>query len=111
MIWPYSFALRYRVHPPDGFELRDLPEPESHRFGDMVLSWTFREAEDGTIEADLDFALADGVWSGDITIPAQGARDIALEEFTVEDGKAVFSIQGIPGEPTFHGQFSEQLSG
>jgi CubicO group peptidase (beta-lactamase class C family) len=68
----------------------------------------------GTIElpgqelaVDLDFAFTDGAWSGDITIPAQGARDLPLTGITVAGGEAVFAIRDVPGDPVFAGMFGE----
>ena len=58
-----------------------------------------------------------GVWSGEIDIPAQGARNLPLTAFDVAARGAVrFSIAGIPGEPTFRGTLtsdggSETLAG
>lgn len=63
------------------------------------------------LEFDLDFELNDGAWTGDITIPAQGARDLPLEGIE-QDGRTVrFAISGIPGEPIFHGELSEDGKG
>ena len=58
-----------------------------------------------------------GAWSGEIDIPAQGARNLPLTAFDVTARGAVrFSIAGIPGEPTFRGTLasdggSETLAG
>ncbi|MET0620874.1 MAG: serine hydrolase [Thermoanaerobaculia bacterium] len=48
-------------------------------------------------------AGAGGVWSGEIDIPAQGARNLPLGGFDVERGNVRFSITGLPGNPTFRG--------
>lgn len=48
-----------------------------------------------------------GAWSGDITIPAQGARDLALEKIAVAGTQVTFVISGVPGEPTFKGSLSD----
>jgi len=59
------------------------------------------------LAVDLDFAKrADGVWAGDITIPAQGAKDLPLEGIKVEGADVTFAIAGVPGNPTFRGQIS-----
>jgi CubicO group peptidase (beta-lactamase class C family) len=48
-----------------------------------------------------------GVWSGEIDIPAQGARNLPLSAFDVAaEGAVKFSIAGIPGDPTFQGTLS-----
>ena len=52
---------------------------------------------------DLDFAPEQDGWTGDISIPAQGARDLPLTGVTVSGGAATFAIQGVPGDPTFRG--------
>ncbi len=53
----------------------------------------------------VDLAETDGTWSGTIDIPAQGADGLPLSDVSVDaDGGAVrFTIQGVPGEPTFEG--------
>ena len=53
----------------------------------------------------VDLAETDGTWSGTIDIPAQGADGLLLSDVSVDaDGGAVrFTIQGVPGEPTFEG--------
>lgn len=67
------------------------------------------------IEFDLDFEKQDdGTWTGDISIPAQGAQDLPLSNIKLEGTNATFAIAGVPGEPTFNGTFSEdgkQLTG
>lgn len=64
---------------------------------------------------DVDLAEGkDGAWTGDITIPAQGARDLALDKIAVKANEVTFVIPGVPGEPTFKGTVSEdgaKLSG
>lgn len=65
-----------------------------------------------TLEIDVDLRRDGDAWSGDITIPAQGARDLALESFEIRDKHAKFAIDGIPGEPTFDGELDgEKLHG
>jgi CubicO group peptidase (beta-lactamase class C family) len=61
------------------------------------------------LEIDLDFKMADGAWTGDISIPAQGARDLPLEGISLDGMQATFAITGIPGDPTFSGTISEDL--
>lgn len=60
-----------------------------------------------TLDLDLDFSSDGGQWSGDISIPAQGARDLPLEAITVKGETVSFAITGIPGAPTFEGAFRE----
>lgn len=47
-----------------------------------------------------------GPLTGKISIPAQGARDLALEKLSAEGAQVTFAIVGIPGEPTFVGELS-----
>lgn len=42
-------------------------------------------------------------WRGSITIPQQGAKDIALQDVSLNDDKVKFTITGVPGAPTFSG--------
>lgn len=65
------------------------------------------ELPTGKLEVDLDFRPTDGGWTGDISIPAQMARDLPLVNVKVEGTRAYFAIQGVPGDPTFQGAFSE----
>ncbi len=46
---------------------------------------------------------AEGQWTGNIDIPAQGAQGVPLENITVDGTSASFMISGTPGEPTFSG--------
>jgi CubicO group peptidase (beta-lactamase class C family) len=47
-----------------------------------------------------------GVWTGEIDIPAQKARNLPLSGFDVARGDVRFSIAGVPGDPTFRGTLS-----
>ena len=59
------------------------------------------------LEVNLDFILGeDGLWSGDISIPAQNAKDVPLQRIEVDGARVSFAIAGIPGEPTFSGTLS-----
>ncbi len=51
---------------------------------------------------DLAFTPAEG-WTGTIDIPLQGATGLPLTDFVVSESDIRFSIQGVPGEPTFDG--------
>jgi CubicO group peptidase (beta-lactamase class C family) len=52
---------------------------------------------------DVDFATQDGTLGGDITIPAQGARDLPLAGVKQDGDKVRFAIPNIPGDPVFEG--------
>jgi len=59
------------------------------------------------LEVNVDLVKqADGAWKGDISIPAQGAKDLPLAGIKVEGTDVAFAIPAIPGEPTFRGQMS-----
>ncbi|MXX76864.1 MAG: alpha/beta hydrolase [Holophagales bacterium] len=65
---------------------------------------------EGSIEAPgqplvvmVDLAETDGAWSGTIDIPAQGAVDLPLSGVAVKGETVRFTINGVPGEPTFEG--------
>lgn len=74
---------------------------------------------EGTIETpgsplaiDVDLA-AEGAappyrWSGDISIPAQKAKDLPLLRVIVNGSEVAFEISGVPGEPTFRGALSSE---
>ncbi len=55
------------------------------------------------VEVDL-VSGAGGAMSGDISIPEQGAKDVALEAIAVDGDAVTFRISGIPGAPTFKGK-------
>ena len=62
----------------------------------------------GDLGINVDMAQAeDGSWSGDISIPAQGAADIPLADVVVEGTTITFKMADVPGEPTFSGTLSE----
>ena len=60
------------------------------------------------LEIDVDLVQRDdGVWSGDITIPAQQTEDVPLTEVMVAGTVVSFKMGGVPGEPAFRGTISE----
>jgi len=66
------------------------------------------DAPDQSIEIQVDFNTAEGVLTGEISIPAQGARDVALAEVVLSGTSIQFKIPGIPGDPAFEGNFSDE---
>jgi CubicO group peptidase (beta-lactamase class C family) len=59
------------------------------------------------LEIGLDFSKQpDGTWKGDITIPVQNIKHMALANIKSDGVKASFEIPGIPGNPAFAGAFS-----
>ncbi|MCG9127553.1 alpha/beta fold hydrolase [Candidatus Poribacteria bacterium] len=74
---------------------------------------------EGTIEIPnqplnikIGLSKKDGSWTGTIDIPAQGATGLSLTDFHIDETKEMptikFSINGVPGNPTFDGQLQEQ---
>jgi CubicO group peptidase (beta-lactamase class C family) len=62
----------------------------------------------GALEIDVDLErAADGVLSGDISIPVQGIRDMALDGLSLEGSSIRFRMPGIPGSPSFDGTVAE----
>jgi CubicO group peptidase (beta-lactamase class C family) len=58
-----------------------------------------------SLSFDVDFSSnKDGSWKGDVTIPAQGARDVPLAKIVVEDLNVSFELPGVPGDPAFKGK-------
>ena len=60
----------------------------------------------------IDLAKKDGSWNGTIDIPAQGAMGLSLSDIQIDETQEIpkirFSINGVPGNPTFDGQLQEQ---
>jgi CubicO group peptidase (beta-lactamase class C family) len=51
---------------------------------------------------DVDFSKdKNGSWQGDISIPAQGAKDLPLAKLDFQDPKLSFELPGVPGNPAF----------
>lgn len=73
---------------------------------DLAGHWEGAIELPGTkLAVDLDFAKeADGTWKGDISIPAQGAKDLPLTGVKAEGANVTFAIAGVPGDPTFKGE-------
>lgn len=59
------------------------------------------------LQVTVDLAMQDGAWKGAIDIPAQGATDLRLTGIAVRADSVRFSIQGVPGNPTFAGALSD----
>lgn len=83
-------------------------EPPSGRWKGAI------EVPGTALEVVVDLESSDGSWTGAIDIPAQGATDLPLTGITVEGRAVSFAIRGVPGEPTFRGDLSDdggQLAG
>lgn len=61
----------------------------------------------GSLGVAVDLAAADSFLSGTIDIPAQGAEGLPLAGFEVDGRTIRFSIQNIPGNPTFDGALAD----
>src|SRR4051794_39560914 len=49
------------------------------------------------LELDVDFAPKGNGWAGDISIPAQGAKDLPLQGITLEGDQVSFKLADAPG--------------
>ena len=88
----------------------------------MAMSAVFARAADPTAEGKWEGAVLipgtkldvivtlkagdGGKLSGDISIPAQHAKNLALEKLSASGADVGFSIAGVPGDPTFAGKLS-----
>jgi CubicO group peptidase (beta-lactamase class C family) len=64
------------------------------------------EVPSAKLEVDLDFSQnPDGTWKGDISIPAQNAKDLPLDRVEVQGLDVAFVIKDVPGNPAFKGRF------
>ena len=67
--------------------------------------WTGRITLPGQeLAFDVDLVQAGNAWTGDISIPAQNAKDLPLIQIAIQGDSIGFAIQGIPGNPTFRGR-------
>jgi hypothetical protein len=79
---------------------QDIPAPDGHWEGAI-------EVPGSPLEINVDLTVdEEGVWTGDISIPAQMAQDVPLVNVKV-DGKSVTFAMEVPGDPTFLGTLSE----
>lgn len=61
-----------------------------------------------TLSINIDFSRnPDGSWSGNISIPAQKAKDLPLANISLAGKEVSFEIAGVPGSPTFKGTISD----
>ena len=75
---------------------------------DVVGHWEGHiEIPGQPLAVKVDLTLEDTDWQGTIDIPAQGAEGLPLSEISVEANggtlRVKFSIQDVPGHPTFNG--------
>jgi hypothetical protein len=79
---------------------QDAPDPAGNWEGAIITP-------NGDLGINVDLMEEDDVWSGDISIPAQGAQDLALVDVVVDGAKVGFKIPNVPGDPTFDGTLSD----
>lgn len=59
------------------------------------------------IEIDVDFSIeGDKTLTGDLSIPAQGAKDLPLAEITISENQLSFKLPDVPGDARFEGKIS-----
>lgn len=85
---------------PAGLDAQQASDPSGHWEGTIQLPGQ-------ELAFDVDLVLGEGTLTGDISIPAQGARDLALAGLSQRGDSLTFAISGVPGEPTFHGVLDE----
>lgn len=68
------------------------------------------ELPQGELRVTVVLEKANAAWSGTIDIPVQNVRGFVLSEVSVEGGGVHFEMGGVPGQPTFHGELSEDGS-
>jgi transglutaminase-like putative cysteine protease/tetratricopeptide (TPR) repeat protein len=54
---PLSYEWRYRVVPPPGFRVRELPEPEKRQMGPATLTTSYSSGPDAVVSATLRFEI------------------------------------------------------
>jgi tetratricopeptide (TPR) repeat protein len=52
---PYVLDMRYRILPPPGYAMRNLPESETVKVATATLTKTFKVQDDGVVLADFQF--------------------------------------------------------
>jgi CubicO group peptidase (beta-lactamase class C family) len=92
--------------------------PQGAAAADRETSWAGRwKGEIATparalaFEVDLEEGGGGGTLRGDISIPAQGAFDLALADVAAGPSGIRFRIPGVPGVPTFDGSLAADGSG
>src|SRR6185503_5528274 len=61
----------------------------------------------GALNLSVDFARsADGKLSATVTIPQQGAKDLALTNVSLNGTDVTFDLPNVPGDPKFRGKLS-----
>src|SRR5215471_1247467 len=64
-----------------------------------------------TLAISVDFTQKpDGTLAATISIPAQGAKDVALANVSVSGSDVAFDLPGVPGDPKFRGKIAQDGS-
>ncbi len=66
------------------------------------------------LKFEIDLKKKTSGWTGDISIPIQGIKDMALSDITIEGDEVSFVMSSVPGNPTFTGTLDtggEKISG
>jgi CubicO group peptidase (beta-lactamase class C family) len=86
---------------PAWLQAAEQPTVAGHWEGTIELPTT-------KLDVNIDFTQkSDGAWAGDISIPAQNARDLPLGNISLQGNEISFEITGVPGNPVFKGTLSE----
>lgn len=76
--------------------------------GNIAGHWAGAIQVPGTeLKIDIDFRQGASGWEGDISIPAQGAKDLVLAKINVDGAAVGFELPGVPGSPTFSGKLAD----
>ena len=82
------------------FAAAPAPGAAGHWEGSITV-----QGQELPIVVDLDRG-PDGAWKGEIDIPMQGIRNLALDAVASDAAAVSFHMPGIPGDPTFKGTVS-----
>ncbi len=99
-----SLALFFACAPAAAFAASSVGDgPAGHWSGAI-------DTPGAKLAIEVELARSGDAWTGTISIPAQGAHDIALEKFTVKGDEVDFAIAGVPGDPNFKGKLASDGS-
>ena len=59
-----------------------------------------------TLDLDVEFTNKGSGWTGDISIPAQGAKNLPLQGITVEGDQVDFTLADVHGNRSFKGKLA-----
>jgi len=77
----------------------DVPAPAGHWEGAIELPGK-------SLKLDIDLVKGGDAWSGDISIPEQGAKDLPLKDVKLDGVEITFALPGVPGNARFKGTLS-----